>query len=362
MKRAVVLMILAIAMAISAFSAKKLYAKAQKRVDSEPVSVKPNLYIDLVEPGRGEMRLVEKIFGEVKSRREISISTNLSGYISKVLVKETDSVDRGTPLVEIDSKEFESTLGSLKKRYRTAVADRDFAVGIYERNMKLYRIGGISKEALEASRVAKYAKETVVTDIYEQIVRTKHKMEYLKISAPISGKIDRILLHRGDLAAPGKSIMILHDERKDIEFTYPPKEGDSIQIGDPVYVDGRKVGSVRVIYEKARNGLNVARASLEGDLHIPVGGYLRADVEIGRVEGCILPMDTILHRNGSSFVMSYIDGRFEPLRIEAVENNDSAVVVRECPKYPLASGSEAELALLPAGNRKVIVRGSGDGK
>jgi hypothetical protein len=60
--------------------------------------------------------------------------------------------------------------------------------------------------------------------------------------------------------------------------------------------------------------------------------------------------------------MSYIDGRFEPLRIEAVENNDSAVVVRECPKYPLASGSEAELALLPAGNRKVIVRGSGDGK
>ena len=301
---------------------------------------------------QGVLRKKVPYLAQVLSDKSISLSTKLSGYVEKVYVEEAQKVKKGDLLVSIDAIELNASISGLKATLNAQVQDVALAKSMYGRNIKLFKIGGLSKESLETSNVAFKSKLSIMENTKQQIAQLQHQRSYLTILAPFDGEIDAILLHEGDLAASSKPILSMSTGEKKLVFSYASGQA-FIQKGQVVFSKGKtisatQIGTVKSIYTISKNGLLSAEVALTSTLTDPVGSSINIEVLTGQKKGCLLPINTMIHKKESIFVMAYKEEKFYPLKVNILMQDDSSILVTPCPKVPVAQASEVKLAQLPA--------------
>jgi RND family efflux transporter MFP subunit len=257
-------------------------------------------------------------------------------------------VKKGDPLVLIDPKELKSNIQALKSTLLAQKSDLAVAKSIYERNIKLYNIGGLPKEKLELSKVALKAKKAALESTTQKISQANHQLSYLSIKAPFDGIVDALLLQEGDLAAAGRPILSLSDKRQKLLFSYSPTKSSKITPGKKVYLNDKEIGEVDTIYNTSKNGLVTAEVFLKEPLSMPIGSSVNIEVLISKDQGCKIPQDSLLHKSDGVYVMEYKDSKFTPFKVEITSSNENFAIVSPCPKNRVAKGSEAMLIKLPA--------------
>ncbi|NPA50187.1 MAG: efflux RND transporter periplasmic adaptor subunit [Epsilonproteobacteria bacterium] len=291
------------------------------------------------------MEYKEEYLGEIRAIKDIKLSTKIPGFIKKVYVKDSQKVKKGDILVKIDDKEILANLNALKVALKAQKNDYLFAKNVYERNKKLYKVGGLPKEKVESSLVLVKSKRSLWENTLQKINQLKNQLKYLLIKAPYDGVVDRVLLHEGDLAAVGRPIISFYDGRKKITFLYPQFE--KIEKGMDVYFENRLIGKVANIYKSAKNSLGVAEVLLNKELSYPIGTSLKIKVLKNRVEGTILPSDTIIHKKEGDFIAIYKDKKFILKKVHILLRSLDLVAIRENINDFVAKGNERELAFLP---------------
>jgi len=216
---------------------------------------------------------------------------------------------------------------------------------VYNRNLKLYNIGGLPKEQLDTSKVLMDSKRSSILATQLKIEQLQEQKRYLNIKAPFSGIIDSVIMHEGDLALAGKPILSMSSGVKKLIFNYTPSS--NIEKGQKVFVDGEMIGEVNLIKSVAKNGLAAAEIRLSDSLDIPVGVSLDIEVLTKEAKGCIIPSDTLIHKGDGVYVMLYRDSKFTPLRVEPTLEQGDKILITPCIDRPIARGSEAKLAKLP---------------
>jgi len=217
--------------------------------------------------------------------------------------------------------------------------------------VKLFEVGGLSKEKLELSKLALDSKQTSLDITMEKIKQIKHQLTYLHIEAPFDGQIDTIILHEGDLAATGKPILAMSSMQRRLRFTFV----SGIKIGQKVYRKQKYLGKVSTIMPSAQNSLSVAEVILDEEIDTPIGGSVEISVLTDIRQGCMLPNDTLLHQKGSSAVMVYRDGKFTAMSVEVKESSAHMSIVEPCPSGFVAKAGEPKLLQLPAYDNVGIV-------
>jgi len=348
----VVFLILTIVLAIRA---KMLFEqREQEKRDTPPPKAIP-LTVSLTKGKEGNLTKSITLLANIYSTRRITLSTKLPGYIESIEVVESQEVSQGERVVTIDSKEIKSNLESLKGTLGARSKDAKLAKEIYERNLKLYAAGGLAKEALDASLVALENKKALLKSTKEQIAQLKHQMSYLQIVAPFDAIVDRILLHKGDLAVVGKPIISLISKEQKLTFTYTPNSKYSVSKGNRVFIGDKYIGDVYRLYASAISGMAQAEVKLTKRLNLPTGSSLKINVEVANKSGCLIDSDALLHKSDGIYIMLYKDSKFVPTKIEPIMQSVEYVLVNKCPDYEIAIGSEAKLSqLVSYGN--VIVR------
>ncbi|BBG65750.1 secretion protein HlyD [Hydrogenimonas sp.] len=360
-KKLIITAVAILAVVVLGIKGKGLLEQRKEEVANEPLPATAEISVEVTKAEHGVLQNSLSFLAEVLSDKSIKISTKLAGYVEKVLVEEAQKVKKGDLLVVIDSVELKSNIEALESAREAQESDALLAQSIYERNEKLYRIGGISKEKLEISKVTFELKRAALENTKEKIAQLKHQLGYLKIVAPFDGVVESVLLHEGDLAAAGKPIIAMSDHGKKLLFSFAPDEKKSIAGGQRVFFGNREIGYVKSIYPSAKNGLVAAEVTLSEKLSYPTGTTIYIDVLTRELEGCILPAGTLLHKKEGTYVMVYDDGRFTPARVDVEIETKERVIVTPCPKGFIALGSEAKLTKLQALDR-VNVLGETDEK
>lgn len=354
-KKIMITTIVIIAVVVLMIKGKGLLESRKAEITNEALPGTASVTVPVVNPVQGTMRDRESYLAQVGSEKSIMLSTKLAGYIEEVFVEESQKVKKSDVLVQLDEMELQSSIEALKATLKAQQNDLALAKSIYMRNRKLFKVGGLSEEKLDISRVSMQAKEVVVENSMKKIEQLQHQLSYLKIAAPFDGEIDTILLHEGDLAISGKPILGMSSGVKKLVFSYTPRNA-SIKKGQEVWAEGQKIGQIKSIYTIAENGLMSAEVKLTSILDLPAGASINIEVLTQEAEGCIVPSDTVLHKKEGTFVMVYSEGKFRPLQVNIEMQDDNRLLISPCPGTSIAQASEVKLAQLPALEKVQVIR------
>ena len=346
-RKRIVTIVAVIAVAALLIKGKSLLKERQEQVASQPTPMADAVSVPVVKAKQGVMNQEVPFLAQVLGDKSIKLSTKLAGYVQEVMVEESQAVQKGDILVHIDETELRSNIDALKATLIAQQNDLSLARSIHERNIKLYKIGGLSKEQLDISRVTLNMKQSVLENTRQKIAQLEHQLTYLTIVAPFDGVVDAIFMHEGDLAATGKPILSMSNKKQKLLFSFAPSQQNLIHEGQMVVQGKKKLGDIRAIYPTSNNGLITAEVALDAPLDLPIGSSVQVKVVTQSKSGCILPDTTVVHKKTGNYLMAYVKDRFVPQKVEVELHNGNHIMVTPCPETWVASASEVKLASLP---------------
>ncbi len=345
MKKIIIAIITVALFAGIAFKAKGLLKERQEEIVKEPLPKKEKLHVTLTNAKEGEMEQKHPFLASVASQKSIKVSTKMAGYIEQMLVEESQKVQKGQLLATIDERDINSNIALLRTTLSQQQNDLALAQQIYERNQKLYEVGGLAREQVDTSRVIMQGKSSAIKGTKQKIAQLQEQKSYLKIKAPFTGEIDTLLMQQGDLAVTGKPLLTMSSGEKKLIFSFVPMQ-NSIKIGQKIYLDMQEIGEVKKILNLAKQGLAQAEVKLHKKLDLPLGSTLNIELLTQKEQGCIVPNNTLLHKSDGTYIVLYKDKKFQTKKVKTLMSQNNQSLIEYCPTEPLAQGSEVFLSKL----------------
>ncbi len=186
--------------------------------------------------------------GTVIPSERTEISTKVAGFIKEFLVKEGDFVKKGQLLVRLDLREIKAQIESVqrrilqaKKKYEAALARYKNAENTYKRYKKLLEEKAVTLQEYENIE-ANY--KTALADVKsaEEEIKIARKLfeavsaslAYAEIKSPFDGYVVEKKGNIGDMALPGKALIILEKPPYKVEFSLPESYTGKIKKGQKV--------------------------------------------------------------------------------------------------------------------------------
>jgi multidrug efflux system membrane fusion protein len=173
----------------------------------------------------GDIDITLNELGTVTSLATVTIRSQISGYLFRVVYQEGQIVKKGDLLAEIDSRPYELALalaqGSLERdKALLATAQLDL-----KRYQDLAKTNAIPRQQLDtqASLVVQY-EGTIISD-QAQIDTAKLDITYCHIVAPVSGQVGLRLVDQGNYVTPGDATgLVIITQLQPISVIFPVAE------------------------------------------------------------------------------------------------------------------------------------------
>lgn len=239
------------------------------------------------------------IVGSVQPRRKIEIASQIPATIREINVRAGDPVQPDQLLVTLDDRELLAQLREAAANLTAAEADLVVRRGDAARGKSLRANNAISVEDYARLEGAYNTAVALVERARAQVERLDVLLSYTKILSPARGVVAERRAEPGDLAAPGKPILVLHEtEELELHGSVPESLALAARIGQkiPVRVDAAgyaAVATIREIVPRAEQAtrsvlVKVALPPLDGKAILP-GMFGRMEFPVGTRERLVLP-------------------------------------------------------------------------
>jgi RND family efflux transporter MFP subunit len=164
----------------------------------------------------------------IKSRRSATLLPQVSGVLTKILVRSGDHVKTGQTLMNIDPRLQLATVASARATERQKKALYDYNAVEVERQRKLFEAGVTSRDAYDQAQQSFGNTKADYQSAVELRKTQEEQLAYYTIRAPFDGVVGDIPVHVGDYVSPMSSpaaVLTTIDENKDLEaYIYVPTE------------------------------------------------------------------------------------------------------------------------------------------
>lgn len=147
----------------------------------------------------------------IEAVRQATVSAQIAGNVVQFHVDAGDRVKRGQVLARIDTRDADAQVSAGRAGVAQAEAQLNQARVSYERTQNLIKQGFVSQAALDKAdadlKTAQAALASAVAGNTQALTSRSHA----ELRAPIDGVVSQRLLELGELAAPGKPVLMLHD-------------------------------------------------------------------------------------------------------------------------------------------------------
>jgi membrane fusion protein, multidrug efflux system len=164
--------------------------------------------------------------GYVEAFQTISVRSQITAQIKKVLFKEGQEVKEGDLLFELDCRTNEAALNQAEANLRKDTAQAEYASEQSLRYAELLKRGYVAREQSEQMRANAIALEaTLKAD--EAVVESNHvQMQYCSIYSPVDGRAGIIKAHQGNIIkADDTELLTIHQiQPVNVAFAIPEKD------------------------------------------------------------------------------------------------------------------------------------------
>jgi HlyD family secretion protein len=318
--------------------------------------------------------------GTVRPKTETRVDSQVMGKVMEVHVRSGDRVTKGQSLVRLDSREYEvrleqavQSLSSAESRREqmeqsaiAAKAERDRAEASFTRTRTYFEAKAATahdmeqaeaayrqaKARLEQAERATNEAKSGVKQAMKAVEEARIGLGYTRVSAPEAGEVARRFVEPGDLAIPGKPLLLLQTRGKlRLEALIPESLIIKIRTGTVLELkidalDRLMTGSVEEVVpssDPATRTILVKVGLREQDDVFP-GMFGRVLLPVREREVVLIPKKALRRIGQLEVVAVELNGRWEQIFVT------TGRVVGE--KVEILSGLE--------GNEKVALGGEGD--
>lgn len=256
----------------------------------------------------------------VESINEVSLLPKVTGTLENVLFEEGSMVQEGDVLFEIDPSKYQAAYDLAKASLDSAKANLVKAERDYNRQVKLSSEKFASKATFDTSESAYLQAKAAVEQAKAQLDVATIDLGNTKVKAPISGKIGKALVTKGNYVVESQQVLakIVQVSPMRISFSLTDKEVTSLQKENYTKQDmiariTLATGDVideHVVDAFFDNAVNPSTATIsvftdvanENGLLIP-GNYVQTAILTGNTQfGVVIPKAAINYDQDGAFV------------------------------------------------------------
>ena len=257
---------------------------------------------------QAQLSLRAQLPGVVVSEDQVQVASRLMGYIREIKVEEGQSVKAGQLLFVVDPADIQGQMSQARAGLGQAEAALADARSDYERFGALYKDEAIPKLQWDKIRLQKQVAEQQVAAARAGLGQASSQMRYASVVAPINGVVTQKMANPGDLAAPGRPVLVL-EGLKQLQVR--------TQVGSDVYArikTGEKVsivpdgdatqvpieGTIAQVVPAADpvSHTYLVKIDFPAGSGLASGNFVRVGFAVGSREGIRVPVTALAERAG----------------------------------------------------------------
>jgi RND family efflux transporter MFP subunit len=270
--------------------------------------------------------------GLVVSEDQIQVASRLMGYIREIKVEEGQAVKAGQLLFVVDPADIRGQTSQARAGLAQAEAVLADARLDYERFGALYKEEAIPKLQWDKVRLQYQVAEQQVAAARAGLELATSQMRYASVVAPIDGVVTQKMANAGDLAAPGRPVLVIEGLKKlqvrtqvSSDVYARIKTGEKVSIardGDAAQAPIEGVIAQIVPAADPASHSHLVKIDLPADSGLSSGNFVRVGFAVGSREGIRVPAAALAERAGITGVL-VVDGqgiaRYRMVRTGATE-------------------------------------------
>jgi HlyD family secretion protein len=182
--------------------------------------------------------------GSVKAVTEVKISAYAMGRITRLPVKEGDSVRKGQVLVQIDPANYAAQVKQARASVELNKASLAQSELVYQRNQELFSKGLLSQEQFEQVETEYRLSQARYTQAEASLDQVQDMLGKTTITSPISGTVVQLNVELGEVVVtgtmnnPGSVIMTVSDmSQMEVEAQVDESDVRDIAVGQPAEIE-----------------------------------------------------------------------------------------------------------------------------
>lgn len=285
--------------------------------------------------------------GRVEAINRVEIKARITGYLEEVLFKEGDLVKEGAPLYTIEKGLLEAAVEQAEGALERSKASKALTeIQLARAEDLLAKNVGTVVARDQALAADDSAKGQILTD--EGSLRTtKINLGYTSITAPITGKVGKTNITKGNVVSPqsGALTMIVSQDPMYVTFPVSQREflrvqetGHSIDIkgikvqlrfsDGSVYKQPGQINFVDVSVDRTTDTVLVRATFANPDSALVDGQLVRVGVETGApVEKIVIPQAALIADQEGVYVFVASDGKAAIRRVKPGGESGAGVII-----------------------------------
>lgn len=145
--------------------------------------------------------------GRVEAPQTVELRPRVSGYIDQVVFEEGQLVSQGDVLFVIDPRPYQARERLAQAELARVRSQLALASSEASRSEQLWERRAISREEFEQRTAAKTMAQAAVNASAAALQSAQLDLEYTQVKAPVSGRIGRAMVTRGNLATADATLL-----------------------------------------------------------------------------------------------------------------------------------------------------------
>lgn len=141
--------------------------------------------------------------GFLAAPKAVDLRSRVGGAVDAVSVPEGSLVRKGQLLFQIDPRPFQVALDTATAQLRQAEVLASQAQADLDRAERLVTTGAVSRKSYDDAVSARSARQAQVQAAKAAVAAARLDLSYARVTAPISGRVDRALVTEGNLVSGG---------------------------------------------------------------------------------------------------------------------------------------------------------------
>ncbi len=261
--------------------------------------------------------LIYEAVGTVQAGITSNLAAKMMGTVETIGVREGDQVKRGDILITLDQRQAraglrqaQASFSEAEQALAAARAAAELATATYERYLSLKREDSVSDQEFDEVAARQRQAEAMVSAAGSRVKKAQAALAEVRvtlkdtqITAPHSGVITAKLVDEGDLATPGRTLLILETTSGyRIDLVVPETYIEDVRLGQTVLASipalnlTNLAGTVSTISPAAEPGSRsfLVKVALPSDALVKSGMFARIRIPMGQQNQILIPRSAIV--------------------------------------------------------------------
>lgn len=340
----------------------------EKPEDKQAAVPGASIKADVVTVQKAVLPIVATSPASVVAGQQAQIASRLMGFIREMNVEEGQAVVAGQRLFTVDPTDIQGQMNMARAGLAQSEAALADAKIDYERFGALYKEEAIAKMQWDKIRLQYQVSQQQAAAARAAFDTAAAQMKYATVQAPFAGVITQKMANAGDLAAPGRPVLVLENPASLQVRTGVTREVFSqLKLGDAVsiQVEGQASDLLGKVTHLVPAADPVTHSYLV-KIDLPVGhglrsgNFVRAAFPLGSRAGIRVPASALLQRAGISGVF-VVDAqgiaRYRMVRVGAATGGNVEIQAGLNPGERVVTSATTNMQ----SGDKVVSQGNGNG-